>query len=112
MRFAQHNLGVMYRDGRGIPQDHAEAIRWFRLVADQRMALAQANLGIMYALGQGIPQDHVAAHMWLSLAVAQSSGEDRDRYVKARDAVAERMTAEQIVEAQRLAREWKPRTEP
>ncbi len=46
--------------------------------------------------------------MWLSLAVARASAADRDAYVEVRDAVAEEMTAEQVDEAQRLAREWKP----
>ena len=44
--------------------------------------------------------------MWANLAAAQSSGEDRDRWVKSRDINAAKMTAEQIAEAQRLAREW------
>ena len=43
--------------------------------------------------------------MWLSLAVAQASDADRDTFVEARDAIAEEMSAEQIAEAQRLARE-------
>jgi len=57
----------------------------------------------MYANGQGVPQNYVEAHMWFNLAAAQSSGENRDRYVKARDDLAERMTAEQLAEAQRRA---------
>ena len=104
---AQFNLGVMYANGEGVPQDHAEAVRWYRLAADQGYARAQYNLGVSYDNGEGVPQDHVEAHMWINLAAAQSSGEDRDTRVKARDAVAERMTAEQIAEAQRRAREWK-----
>ena len=44
--------------------------------------------------------------MWTNLAAVQSSGEDRDRLVRNRDILAARMTAEQIAEAQRLAREW------
>ena len=44
--------------------------------------------------------------MWFNLAVAQSSGEDRDWRVRNRDIIAAKMTAEQVVEAQRLAREW------
>ena len=62
----------------------------------------------MYDLGQGVPQDRVAGHMWLSLAAAQASGADRDTYIESRDAVAKRMTAEQIAEAESLAKEWKP----
>ena len=32
----QFNLGVTYANGHGVPQDHAEAARWYRLAADQR----------------------------------------------------------------------------
>ena len=76
-----------------------------RLAADQGDTEAQVNLGFMYAVGRGVSQDRVAAHMWLSLAVAQASDADRDTFVETRDAVAEKMSAEQIAEAQRLARQ-------
>ena len=102
----------MYIQGRGLPQDDAEAVRWFRLAGDQGHAEAQYNLEGMYAEGFGVPQDRVAAHMWLSLAAAQVSAADRDTYVEVRDAVAEEMTADQIDAAQRLARERKPTVEP
>ena len=39
--------------------------------------------------------------MWANLAAAQSSGEDRDRWVENGDIFAAKMTAEQIAEAQR-----------
>jgi TPR repeat protein len=96
----------MYANGRGVPQDGAEAVRWFRLAANQGFAGAQFNLGVMYDTGEGVLQDYVEAHMWTNLAVAQSSGEDRDRRVRNRDNIAAKMTAEQIAEAQRRAREW------
>ena len=35
---AQNDLGVMYADGRGVPQDDAEAARSYRLAAAQRNA--------------------------------------------------------------------------
>ena len=109
---AQFDLGLLYQSGRGVPQDETEAVRWHRLAADQGHAAAQVSLGFAYADGLGVPQDRVAAHMWLRLAAAQVSTANRDFYVEARDAVAEEMTAEQIAEAQRLAREWKPTVEP
>ena len=31
----QNNLGHMYQNGKGVPQDHAEAFKWYRLAADQ-----------------------------------------------------------------------------
>ena len=67
----------------------------------------------MYTSGHGVPQDDVQALMWLNLAAQSFQGEeDRDRSLKARDAIAGHMTADQIVEAQRRAREWTPTPEP
>ncbi len=103
---AQYNLGVMYDDGQGVTQDYAEAVRWYRKAAEQGVAPAQARLGIMYYEGHGVVQDYVQAHMWLNLAAARGGG---DAYAKVRDIVAKLMTPAQIAEAQRLAREWKPR---
>ena len=45
---AQFNLGLMYEQGQGIPQDYAEALRWYRLAAGQGYAAAQSVLGTMY----------------------------------------------------------------
>ena len=110
--FAQFSLGVMYSNGEGVPQDYAEAVRWYRLAADQGDARAQLNLGVKYRNGEGTPQDFVEAHMWANLAASQLSGEDRDLAVRHRDDLAAQMTAEQIAEAQRRAREWTPTPEP
>jgi TPR repeat protein len=96
----------MYLDGDGVPENDAEAVRWYRLAADQGHADAQYNLGVRYANGQGVPQDDVQAHMWLNLVASRSTGEDRESAVSARDRVRARMTAEQVADAQRLAREW------
>ena len=38
---AQHNLGVMYANGQGVPQDDAGALKWYRLAADQGYSRAQ-----------------------------------------------------------------------
>ena len=103
---AQFNLGVMYTLGEGVPQDDKEAVRWYRLAAEQGVARAQYNLGSMYGMGQGVPQDYVQAHMWVNLAAVQGNGKAR----KARDRLAEKMTPAQRAEAQRLAREWKPKS--
>ncbi len=101
---AQCNLGYMYKGGKGVPQDDAEAARWYRLAAVQGLDRAQFNLGIMYATGRGVQQDYVQAYLWFSLAAAQGHGSAQ----KFRDNVlAEDMTPAQRAEAQRLAREWK-----
>ena len=108
---AQILLGVVYDNGRGVPQDDAEAVRWYRLAADQGDAFSQVILGVKYRNGEGTPQDFVEAHMWFNLAAAQS-GDNRDLAVGVRDDLAAQMTPDQIAEAQRRAREWTPTPEP
>ena len=54
---AQLNLGYLYANGQGVPQDCSEAAKWFRLAAGQGNAAAQFNLGVMYGQGQGVPQN-------------------------------------------------------
>ena len=98
---AQSELGTMYANGQAVPQDDTEALGWFRRAADQGHAGAQYNLGFMYSTGQGVAQDDVEAYVWFNLAAAQSAGADRDRFVAAREAVAERMTSEQLADAGR-----------
>ncbi len=65
---AQHNLGLMYDRGQGVPQDYAEAVKWLRLAAEQGFAQAQYFLGVSYAEGQGVPQDDAEAVKWYRLA--------------------------------------------
>jgi S1-C subfamily serine protease len=103
--FAQHMLGLLYATGQGVPQDSKEALRWVRLAAEQGHAYSQGMLGSMYYRGEGVPQDYVQAHMWLNLAAAQG-----DKLAsEARALVVGKMSQSQIEEAQRRAREWKPK---
>ncbi len=107
---AQYNLGVMYVEGLGVPQNYAKAVGWWRKAAEQGHATAQYNLGVAYHNGEGVPQNYAQAHMWHDLAASRfPPGEDRDKVVKNRDHVAKRMTPAQISEAEKLAREWKPK---
>jgi len=63
----------MYRLGEGVGQDHAEAVRWYRLAADQGDSSAQNNLGYMYYRGEGVGQDHAEAARWYRLAADQGN---------------------------------------
>jgi hypothetical protein len=105
---AQYSLGVMYDRGRGVPQDYAEAVRWYRKAADQGLVFAQLNLGVMYQDGRGVPQDYAEAYVWFNLAASRASGDVQKKSADARESVAGKMTTEQVAEAQRRAREWKP----
>jgi len=85
--------------------NYQEAVKRSRKAAAQGNATTQYNLGLMYANGQGVPQDFVQAHMWYNLAAAKGYKNAR----KVRDNLAKQMTPAQIAEAQKLAREWKPK---
>ena len=69
---AQHNLGVMYRKGHGVPQDYAKAVKWYRRAAKQGLAAALFNLGFMYENGHGETQDeNEEAVTWYRRAAEQ-----------------------------------------
>ena len=98
---AQYVLGIMYDDGEGVLQDYKEAVSWFRKAAEQGNYAAQYELGKMYKAGEGVPRDNVQAHMWYNIASANGNelaGESRDE-------IALKMTAEEIAEAQAMARD-------
>jgi TPR repeat protein len=104
---AQDMLGTMYDHGEGVPKNYSEAVKWYHRAADQGNADAQSHLGLMYAAGEGVPRDYVRAHKWLNLSAARGN----NFAIKYRDNIAGRMTPVQIAEAQKLAREWKPKPE-
>lgn len=105
---AQFALGTMYRDGQGVEQDYAEALRWWNSAADLGLADAQFALGNIYAGGAGIPQDDVLAYKWYDI-VASRSEEDWLHAIAGsnRDALAARMSPEDIAKAQQLVVEWR-----
>ncbi|MDH3505206.1 MAG: sel1 repeat family protein [Nitrospirota bacterium] len=99
---AQAKLGYIYYKGQGVSQDPTEAFRWYKMAAEQGEKVAQVRLGAMYATGHGVLQDYVQALKW-SILVAQDGSEFG---AKIRDDISNKLTAEKIAEAQRLAREW------
>jgi TPR repeat protein len=72
---AQTNLGLLYYNGQGVPQDYAAARQWWEKAAAQGSADAQFNLGMLYAKGLGVPQDYVMARQWYERAAAQGRAE-------------------------------------
>ena len=107
-------VGLMYQHGWGIPQDYAEAARWFRKGAERGDFEAQLEMGHVYEIGQGVPQDNVEAHMWLNLAAAREPPTlipiaGVRSVASLRDELAAKMTAAEVAEAQKRAREWKPK---
>ena len=61
----------MYYRGEGVSVNFGEAIKWFRLAADQGNAAARVWLGHIYYTGEGVPQDFQEAVNWFRLAADQ-----------------------------------------
>ena len=98
---AQFNLGVMYHEGKGVPQNDKTAVKWYRLAAEQGYADAQISLGAMYAFGTGVLKDYVYAHMWGNIAATNGN----TLGAKLRNHFEKKMTPTDISTAQKLARE-------
>ncbi|HRD49157.1 MAG: sel1 repeat family protein [Candidatus Competibacter sp.] len=96
---AQVNLGALYAEGHGVPQDFQEALAWYHKAAGQGYALAQFNLGVMCIAGQGgISKDHMMAYVWFSRAAMQGDEDARQAQKK----IAAKLTADQKARAQLL----------
>ena len=101
-------LGDMYRKGKLVPQNHVEAVKWYRLAAKQGDALAQFNLGAMYSNGRGVPKDLITAYMWFDLSVARGT----QAAAGSRKTIARQLSPHQIEQARQLAVEWKAARAP
>jgi TPR repeat protein len=60
----------MYDAGQGVEKDLAEAAKWFRAAAQQKVPQAEYAVGACYADGEGVPKDMIEAYKWISLAAA------------------------------------------
>jgi uncharacterized protein len=108
---AQAYLGFMFETGRGVPQNFSEAAMWYRRAAEQGNGSAQYSLGLLYDKGFGVPRDQVEAHRWLNLATSVASPRDRERRERVRDAIASKMSREEIALARTRALGWAPSRE-
>ena len=97
---AQAFLGFMYEHGRGVPQDYVAAVYWYTSAAEQGHATAQYLLGLMFDKGHGVERSDTLAYMWLNLAAAHAPPHAKEYYTRIRDAVAAKLTAAQVDEAQ------------
>src|ERR1700740_1574553 len=65
---AQYNIGRLYAHGRGVPQDYAKAMGWYRQAAAQGNLWAINNIGRLYQNGLGVSQDYGVAVQWFRLS--------------------------------------------
>ena len=70
---AQFNLGWLFENGLGVPQDYAEAMAWYQKAADQDYPEAQLSLGWLYSKGLGVSQNDKTAADWYRKAAEQGN---------------------------------------
>jgi TPR repeat protein len=99
---SQFNLAVMHQNGWGVPASDEEANKWYLLAAEQGVTAAQVSMGRYFAMDFLDSFDPIEAYKWFNLAARLG---DVDAVSK-RDFQAERMTAEQIAEADRRVQAW------
>ncbi|WP_315785300.1 MULTISPECIES: tetratricopeptide repeat protein [unclassified Bradyrhizobium] len=104
---AMTSLGYMYENGYGVPQSYDAAVELYIGAAERGDPTAQHLLGLSYDKGHGVYQDHVLAYKWLSLAAGAAPNRLREPYQRIRDAVAFKMSPDQVADGQRLALEWR-----
>lgn len=98
-------LARRYYEGDGVPQDRAEAMWWFRFVAEQGNARAQLRLGMMHMTGDDVPQDDAEAVRWFRLSADQgNAGAYFGLGVMYADGVSGPPSAEDLAEAVRWYR--------
>ncbi|HEX2669187.1 MAG TPA: tetratricopeptide repeat protein [Gammaproteobacteria bacterium] len=68
---AAYNLGTLYYNGQGFPQDYAQARHWFELAARRNDPYAEFQLGMMYGNGKGVDPDPAAEMRWYTKAASQ-----------------------------------------
>ncbi|KAI9329292.1 kinase-like domain-containing protein [Obelidium mucronatum] len=83
---AQTKVGLMYKNGAGVPQDYSKAFEILSRAAARGNVVAQLNLGEMYQHGQGVAQDYLKAmeclgYMYhMGLGVAQDNSKAVEWY--------------------------------
>lgn len=104
---AQEIMGIMYRQGQGVPKDPAKAMMYLTKAAETARPLAQHHVGVMYYLGEGVPSDPIVALMWLHLAIVYyPEGNEKVRAEADRDNVYSNLTRREKDRALMMAKEW------
>jgi uncharacterized protein len=72
-------LGNIYYSGHGVPQDYAEAKRWYEIAAAAGNSNAMIGLGDLYRDGRGVTKSVADARAWYQKAAAAGSPQAQSR---------------------------------
>lgn len=103
-------MGVVYEGGIGVPRSAKEAFTWYKKSADRGFYPGQLKIAHMYATGRGIKKDPPNAYLWYAIAERSTprTGNDKNEIPIVKDKLSTMMTKEQVADADRKAKAWKP----
>ena len=90
----------------GVPQDHAEAVRWYTKAAHQGDTFAQFSLANAYYQGRGVAQDQAKAYFWANLAATLTENAEQHSFVKLRDSISAKLSRSQLTAINKKCRQW------
>lgn len=102
---AMHNLAVLSANREGSAPDYETAGRWFASAADFGLPDSQFNLAVLYENGLGVEKDMQQAYKWLVIAARSNDAEAKRR----RDVLKTKLSAQELANAEKLARSWRPK---
>jgi len=110
---AQHALGVLYLNGRGVTQNYAEAARWFERAGKNGAIAGEVEFAILQFNGKGVPANEVLAARNFRKAAMKGNAIAQNRlarlYVMGRGLPANKIEAaawHMMAAAQGLADPW------
>jgi TPR repeat protein len=108
--YAAFNLAGMYLEGKGIQKDEKTSAQWFFRAAEFGNIDAMVSLGRMYVDGNGVPRDLVRGYAWFDLASkSPSKSQFGNNPVAMRDAIAAKLSEEELRQAKNQANKWPPK---
>ncbi len=99
LKEAQFNIGMMHEYGHGLPKSNEEAVKWLQMAATQGHSVAAQRVGAAFENGWSVLKDYRKAYIWFT--IGSENGSELAR--QSRDAIAVRMTPEEVSEAQAMA---------
>ncbi len=94
---AAYALALLYKDGRGVPKDEAQAAHWLHAAAAGRIVAAELDLAIAYFNGEGVEKNESLAASYFRRAAVTNNPIAANRL--ARMLAAGRGVPQDIVEA-------------
>lgn len=101
---AKNILAQAYLTGNGVDKNDKKGLELFQQTASSGNPVGLFSLAQAYTLGVGVDKDLVKAHAYFNLAAARQHPEA----VQARQMIEQQLKPEQVQEAQRVARAWRP----